>query len=757
MDGIPSFREEEDPDYSTVGKANRRGNNNLSLQQQDAREQATQKIENIIHQQFAFEMRLKEREIEMIDHRISQAKVMLDRLRACILAKYYGTSEAERSKTSVTRTKSKRTQETLLSTNRITTGDATSTSPQNVSKQGKSTKGENIFDRFRNQPCNFATNSKNRTDRTSEMKLTLDENVASTSDKSNSHVAQSVQDSSNTQHKISESTVNFQEAETLQSRSDSRFYIKKQIIIGNTSKYIPLDKREANDKSTHKWMVYVRGPPEEPHLDKFINKVWFFLHPSYRPNDIVEVSKQPFHLTRRGWGEFPVRVQLHFVDPRNKRVDIIHELKLDRTYTGLQTLGAETVVDLQLDRRTFPGYDISTVKALTGNETQVKTETATGSGALVGKSTLELKRKTNYLAVDEPFNELPVLDPNAGKHFSLKRIKMETSSNVSAQSSAMTTPFSSCASSRCTSPEPEAKNLLCKNYSSEVEKYLQLSVRLHPLIVPSRNISKSPYAATSLKEFLNWNIGKQRACELQRSLAMKRYIRQVLPSSELTTKDVTVWCRRHAYTPCDRLPDGPDNFFCIVCGRPVVTDLEKNDNEKIKTVQDTCHHEDCLVEEQSQNSLSNCDKFLSAFEEKEQSLPELAMDNDDEEIEVDVITVEDWHKPKLRHSSETECLPQSEEQSWVRSAANEIGVALPAVNLDGVHSCVLEEMILSGCKQLIDEVLRKASACAADQSSPFCPKLLLPIHLHKALVSLPHCDFLSNSALGILVEKSQLS
>ena len=40
------------------------------------------------------------------------------------------------------------------------------------------------------------------------------------------------------------------------------------------------------------------------------------------------VSEPPFHLTRRGWGEFPVRVQLHFKDERKKRLDIIHNLKV---------------------------------------------------------------------------------------------------------------------------------------------------------------------------------------------------------------------------------------------------------------------------------------------------------------------------------------------------------------------------------------------------------------------------------------------
>ena len=42
-------------------------------------------------------------------------------------------------------------------------------------------------------------------------------------------------------------------------------------------------------------------------------------------------SHAPFHLTRRGWGEFPVRVQLHFRDGVTKSVDIIHKLTVRYT------------------------------------------------------------------------------------------------------------------------------------------------------------------------------------------------------------------------------------------------------------------------------------------------------------------------------------------------------------------------------------------------------------------------------------------
>ncbi|XP_071449312.1 uncharacterized protein D12 [Hetaerina americana] len=115
------------------------------------------------------------------------------------------------------------------------------------------------------------------------------------------------------------------------------------IIVGNVSQWIPVDSRE--DGASHKWMVYARTPPTAPPIAQFVSKVRFFLHSSYRPFDVVEVVSPPFRLSRCGWGEFPIRVQVHFCNPLNKPIDIIHHLVLDRTKSGLQALGAETVVE----------------------------------------------------------------------------------------------------------------------------------------------------------------------------------------------------------------------------------------------------------------------------------------------------------------------------------------------------------------------------------------------------------------------------
>lgn len=101
-------------------------------------------------------------------------------------------------------------------------------------------------------------------------------------------------------------------------------------------------------------MIYVVEPPQsKQEVSAFITGVRFHLHPSYKPHDVVDVTEPPFKLTRLGWGEFPIRVQLFFVDKkRNKTVDLIHHLKLDDSHSGKQLLGSERSIEIELDRNT---------------------------------------------------------------------------------------------------------------------------------------------------------------------------------------------------------------------------------------------------------------------------------------------------------------------------------------------------------------------------------------------------------------------
>ncbi|KAL9658348.1 hypothetical protein ABK040_015668 [Willaertia magna] len=145
----------------------------------------------------------------------------------------------------------------------------------------------------------------------------------------------------------------------LKTKEKQNNFMKKRIIVGNTSQFISDKKREVHDSYTHKWMLYVRGTREEPDISGFVKKVRIFLHSSFAPNDIVDIHHPPFHLSRRGYGEFQVTVQLHFKGNTdvNKPIDIVHALTLDQNNTGRVCNSSETVVDIELDKNALNEAD----------------------------------------------------------------------------------------------------------------------------------------------------------------------------------------------------------------------------------------------------------------------------------------------------------------------------------------------------------------------------------------------------------------
>nr|XP_033813580.1 YEATS domain-containing protein 2 isoform X3 [Geotrypetes seraphini] len=330
MSGIKRLIEGNDPDYEEILAVHQ--NKRQKIVELSGRDAAVQRIEAIIKEQFAIEMKNKEHEIEVIDQRLIEARRMMDKLRACIVANYYASMGLLKVPEGL------KSCDTLVlnhpSIKKFLESPFRCSSPTYQRSEAPSNYSETDS---LSQHIDFITDKDS-------CSLDMDEKMSS-----------SIEWDSNTRQEC----LGVKDLETgcqngiFISDNSSRIYLKKTIVVGNVSKYIPPNKREESDQSTHKWMIYVRGSRKEPSISHFVKKVWFFLHPSYKPNDLVEVREPPFHLTRRGWGEFPVRVQIHFKDSHNKRIDIIHRLKLDRTYTGLQTLGAETVVDVQLHRHSL--------------------------------------------------------------------------------------------------------------------------------------------------------------------------------------------------------------------------------------------------------------------------------------------------------------------------------------------------------------------------------------------------------------------
>ncbi|XP_044146733.1 YEATS domain-containing protein 2 isoform X2 [Bufo gargarizans] len=380
MSGVKRTMDDKDPDYDDISMV--RQNKRHKAIETSARDAAISKIESIVKEQFAIELKNKEHEIEIIDQRLTEARCMMDKLRAYIVANYYasaGVSKAQEATSSC---------------------DPTILNHPSIKK-------------FIESPSRAASPANHRSDTPSANNSETDSVCThSELDKDNQVLSKAIHKGTSPTDvnlvKDAASTENINDKSTgfAGSEDTSRRFVKKTIVVGNVSKYIPPDKREENDQSTHKWMIYVRGSRKEPSIDHFVKKVWFFLHPSYKPNDLVEVREPPFHLTRRGWGEFPVRVQIHFKDSQNKRIDIIHNLKLDRTYTGLQTLGAETVVEVELLRHSF-GEDY--LYSQSSNESSQSEGSAPGPTAIKSspqKASHELTEK-GYGAPDPTFYTQP--------------------------------------------------------------------------------------------------------------------------------------------------------------------------------------------------------------------------------------------------------------------------------------------------------------------------------------------------------------
>jgi YEATS domain-containing protein 4 len=71
------------------------------------------------------------------------------------------------------------------------------------------------------------------------------------------------------------------------------------IVYGSVAVYLG---KKADEFSTHKWSLYLRGPNDED-ISYCIAKVIFQLHPSFA-QPIRELVSPPFEVTERGWGEY---------------------------------------------------------------------------------------------------------------------------------------------------------------------------------------------------------------------------------------------------------------------------------------------------------------------------------------------------------------------------------------------------------------------------------------------------------------------
>ncbi|KAF7731196.1 YEATS domain-containing protein 2 [Apophysomyces ossiformis] len=500
----------------------------------------------------------------------------------------------------------------------------------------------------------------------------------------------------------------------------SRFYIKKRVIVGNVSKYIAPEKRDSTLKHfTHKWMIYVVEPPQIHESAPFITGVRYHLHPSYKPHDVVEVKEPPFRLTRLGWGEFPVRIQLHFVDKRrNKSVDVIHHLKLDDTHCGKQMLGSERSIEIELDRNTdFNETSSSKLQVESESATQL-IETNTIVSNVMQKVS---KQKMTLLQgiLKEAVRRLPII--RSGAH-------------------SMVLPYSCAVSAKM---------------------YFNWSV--------------------GRRKALEWHRAHLLRVEVQRRAFETKDDVLRSAAAALSTKDVVIWCREHKYTPSKATVDldtEENSGYCKFCG--CLREVHYRDYGSANADENCPRKPKGRSIRKRTGGLSSMTSVTNLLAQLDAGWDEVK-EGDDMDIDVDASTkscssANNTLKyanlfERIREYSSSEPLDIANERciDWIWSTlgqlrlkgvvANDIiqtrdgslRTTTPGVDLETSidQRLVVGNLLAQATRTFLKRILNNSmSIWKNEHDIDQCDKMLVPHHVYQALQQTEEFDFLTNQYMG---------
>lgn len=220
-------------------------------------------MKTIIQEQFENELKSRQKQLEEIEEKVFKAQKLLHVLRYALISSYYKNKSLEIDSTNTSTFDSTNL---LLGQNRI--------HPAVKKLLGNNTNSLKIFAERTKRRATL-----NKADYTNETKseikrIKLDHHDSETESTTASKI------------KLEPSISRRQEVEPLTSRTK----VQHKVVIGNISYF---KKSLEQNNLTHKWMVYVKihkkteGEPEV--TDSIISKVVFYLHPSYKPHDVVDI------------------------------------------------------------------------------------------------------------------------------------------------------------------------------------------------------------------------------------------------------------------------------------------------------------------------------------------------------------------------------------------------------------------------------------------------------------------------------------
>ena len=774
---------------------------------------------NVFREQFATEVSYKEGELELIEERIQLAKLLLQRLRLGILAQHYGaaafcpTTPDYREDTIGAQGSWEVFEEEFVNKN----------SEDEKQEQGNVKTESGVADSQSVDECKvevtelvpapLSQDEIKKENNDEEVDVHLNGSGAGSSDEQldmedevpeeeDVPMETSATEPEAREHLPSLTSVDYGEGRglgdgKLQEEEVSRFYSKKRVIVGNTSQYLdPIAHQHiSSDGSTHKWMVYVRGPQADPDISHFVKAVRFFLHPSYHPNDIVRVKSPPFHLTRHGWGEFPVRVQLEFRDKVNKPVDILHNLVLDRTHTGQQTLGAETLVDLDIvvpaveQSLRLNGFSSGTRRVAVVQEEKTGPAVIRPQQTLSSASSSSMSSSNTSRGLD--------LFPGASQEQHHEEADSKHGSGVEACRRTEGMWDGSTAAQAGEGVAMGMSSAVSNVITTNLDKCLHTAVRGIPICGKSVPPDDFYIPAPSLTQFRLWNIGRRRATEWMRAVAVKKSIQRKLHvPSLLSTRRVMVWCRQNGYTPLDPAPEG-GRGFCKICGCQLgaegeVEDTDDDDDDRDRGLDEeeiSRRRKNLEVHEHCHSKLFGPgsylrEGFLDLYEdfqvsdystEEDKSRPKLSMLGQPHALVERVCSMEEQLRAKEKQKEDVldtqglppspSCarsralvdivpryrVPQTPELKWIQQTASSTGIKIYPAVIDRMYAHVVEHMLYISCARFLRGILGQAiqGAWQGEEGGLSQDHILTPFHLQQAILRLEHCDFLTNRYLGV--------
>jgi transcription initiation factor IIF auxiliary subunit len=131
----------------------------------------------------------------------------------------------------------------------------------------------------------------------------------------------------------------------------------RKFYVGNVAEFLP----DGSETKTHKWTVYVR--PYSGQDLNYIKKVVFSIHTDFENPVRTIDAPGPFEISDVGWGEFDMKVTIHFVDSHEKSLEFPHLLRL--FHEGGMRTELEPVISEHLQELVFINPREKMIKALT--------------------------------------------------------------------------------------------------------------------------------------------------------------------------------------------------------------------------------------------------------------------------------------------------------------------------------------------------------------------------------------------------------